>query len=96
MEMPQGFTRFVSTFTPLPPGASATRLVSENAVAAATVRFAEPIPALYTPPVQLKLKVSVPAAVGVTVCVPVAARLPLHPPLAVQLEPFEDHVTTVD
>jgi hypothetical protein len=35
--------------------------------------------------------------VGVTVLVPVAARLPLHAPLAVQLVPeFEDHVTTVD
>jgi hypothetical protein len=70
--------------------------VSENAVAAVTVRFAELVPALYTPPVQLKLKVSVPAAFGVTVCVPAAARLPLHPPLAVHPDPFEDHVTTVD
>jgi hypothetical protein len=47
--------------------------------------------------VQLKVKVSAPAVVGVTVLVPVAARLPLHAPLAVQLVPaFEVHVTTVD
>ncbi|MDP8986538.1 MAG: hypothetical protein M3N97_16150 [Pseudomonadota bacterium] len=40
---------------------------------------------------------SVPAAVGVTVCVPLAARLPLHPPLAVQLVPLlEDQVTVAD
>jgi hypothetical protein len=47
--------------------------------------------------VQLSVKVSLPAAVGVTVCVPVAAKLPLHAPLAVQLVPvFEVQVTTVD
>jgi len=38
-----------------------------------------------------------PVAVGVTVCVPDAARDPLQPPLAVQLVPtFEVQVTTAD
>ena len=38
---------------------------------------------------------SLPAAVGVTVCVPLAASAPLHAPLAVQFVPaLEDHVTT--
>jgi hypothetical protein len=38
-----------------------------------------------------------PAAVGVTVIVPDAARVPLQPPLAVQLVPvLELQVTTVD
>jgi hypothetical protein len=55
------------------------------------------LPALYAPPVQLSVKVSVPAAVGVTVFDPLAASVPLHAPLAVQVVPvLAVHVTTAD
>jgi hypothetical protein len=55
------------------------------------------MPTLYAPPLQLSENVSVPTAVGVTVWEPVAASVPLQPPLAVQLVPaLEDHVTTAD
>ena len=63
-----------------------------------TVRVAEPmLLALYAPPVQLRLNVSVPAAVGVTVFDPVAASVPLHAPLDVQVVPaLAVQVTTAD
>jgi hypothetical protein len=51
----------------------------------------------YAPPSQPSENVSAPAAVGVTVFDPVAARLPLQPPLAVQVVPvLDDQVTTAD
>ena len=43
-------------------------------------------------PVHVSVYVTVPAAAGVTSCVPVAACAPVHPPLAVQAV-FDDHVS---
>jgi hypothetical protein len=52
---------------------------------------------VYAPPLQVSENVSMPAAVGVMVFDPDAARVPLQPPLAVQLVPvLELHVTTAD
>jgi len=88
---PQGLTRFVSRFAAVPPAVSATSLVSEYPGAAFTLRVADPVPlAPYAPPLQPSENVSAPAAVGVTVFDPVAARLPLQPPLAVQVVPALD------
>jgi hypothetical protein len=98
IDRPQGFTRFVSTLAEVPPAVSATSFVSENAGGAFTVRVADfVLPALYAPPPQLSVKVSVPAVVGVTVFEPVVPSVPLHPPLAVQVVPvLAVHVTTAD
>jgi hypothetical protein len=88
----------VSTLAEVPPAVSATSFVSENAGDAFTVSVADLVlPALYAPPVQLSVKVSVPAVVGVTVFDPVAASVPLHAPLAVQVVPvLAVHITTAD
>jgi hypothetical protein len=43
------------------------------------------------------VNITVPVVVGVTVCVPLAAGLPDHPPLAVHTEAFvANHVTVAD
>jgi hypothetical protein len=48
-------------------------------------------------PLQVRVKVSVPALVGVTVMVPPAGCEPLHAPLAVQLVPaVAIHVRVVE
>jgi hypothetical protein len=47
----------------------------------------------YAPPLQVNVNISLPAALGVTVNVPLKAFVPLHAPLAVQLAPaVTDHV----
>ena len=48
-----------------------------------TVKVAEPL-ALPPAPEQVNVYVSVPAAVGVSVAVPLVGSVPLHAPLAVQ------------
>jgi hypothetical protein len=49
------------------------------------------------PLLQVNVKVSEPAAVGVTVIVPLAASEPLHAPLAVQVVPLvADHISVLE
>jgi hypothetical protein len=47
--------------------------------------------------VHIRVNITVPEVVGVTVCVPLAAGLPDHPPLAVHAEAFvANHVNVAD
>ena len=49
------------------------------------------------PPLQVNVKVSVPAVVGVTVMVPLLGSEPLHAPLAVHAVPLvADHIRVVE
>jgi hypothetical protein len=67
------------------PAASATRLVTVKAVGAVTLKVVDlaVLPALA--PLQVSVKVTDPALVGVTTLLPAVASAPLKPPLAVQL-----------
>jgi hypothetical protein len=73
---------------------SATRLVSEYgpelaAAGAVTVKVA----VIDTPP-HSNVYASLPALVGVTVCVPLVAMAPFQAPLAVhEVAPVDDHVS---
>jgi hypothetical protein len=61
------------------------------------VSIADALLLLYMPPLQVNVKVSVPALVGVTVIVPLADCVPLHAPLAMQEVPLvADHVSADD
>ncbi len=65
--------------------------------AAVTVKVALPAVDVPTELAQVKLNVSVPAAVGVIVRLPLAASVPLQFPDAVQLVALiEDHVRVVE
>ena len=68
-------------------------LPPEPPAAAATVKAAVPL-AVPPAPVQARAKLAVPAALGLTLKVPLVASAPLHAPLAVQEVAFvEDQVT---
>jgi uncharacterized protein (UPF0212 family) len=63
-------------------GLGETEIVTVGAAGAFTVSVAEALP-LPPFPVQVSVYVSVPAAVGVSDCVPLVVCVPLHAPLAV-------------
>jgi hypothetical protein len=78
----------------MPPATSDTSWVTVAALAAVTVSVADAVLLLYMPPVQVRVKVSEPAAVPVTVIVPLTGCVPLHAPLAVQVVPVvADHMS---
>ena len=85
-----------STSRPPPPLELDAAAVAVDA-AAVTVKLAEPAaddPAAFA---QVSVYVSVPAAVGVRVCVPLVANAPLQLPVAVQpVELAEDQVSVVE
>src|SRR5215472_7564029 len=97
MDRPQGFFRFASTDCEPVPLVSATRCVIDMAPDPAgaftvTVTDFEPLPYV---PLQVIVKVSLPAAAGVTIVLPlVPTLLPDHAPLSLQLvAPVLDHVS---